>query len=71
MLDRHTPALTVVPLAHAAEKGHFFSTELQTTDNIQDMPISPQKRLVTIIVRMAHAISVQDMHRKLNEVELH
>ena len=70
MLDRHT----LDPLASTARlcslEWIFSSTELQQRITYKSRR-NVDKRLVIITVRIAHATAVQDMHRKLNEVELH
>ena len=71
MLDRHTLDPLPVPLAHAVKKGIFSSTELQQRITYKTRRNLDKKKLVIIILRMVHATAVQDMLRKLNEVELH
>ena len=70
MLDRHT-CWTDKSLAHAAEKITFSATKLQQRIKYKTLRNVDKKRLVTIILRLTYVIAVQDMHRKLNEVELH
>ena len=70
MLDRHILDPLATPARSCSLEWIFSSTELQQRITYKTRR-NVDKRLVIIILRMAHATAAQDTHRKLNEVELH
>ena len=70
MPDRHTLDPFATPARSCSRKRIFSSTELQQRITYKTRR-NLDKKLVIIILRMAYATVVQDMLRKLNEVELH